>query len=172
MLKHSPAPRRAAVGQRLSVIPSGPQSHYLTAGNVFAASEPTTITTIVGSSVAICLWEPTLRVGGISHYLLPRCPDPELASGRFGDSAFALLLERLTALGASSRSFQARIVGGACMISAFRERASPLGQQNVDVGVALLRAAGIRIVQEDTGGGQGRKLVFRTDDGSTTVQPL
>ncbi len=36
----------------------------------------------------------------------------------------------------------------------------------------MLRAAGIRVVQQDTGGSQGRKLIFRTDDGSAAIQLL
>ncbi|WP_437281116.1 chemotaxis protein CheD [Sorangium sp. So ce375] len=164
--------RHIAGGARPSVPPSGPQPHYLTPGNLFASAEPTSITTIVGSCVAICVWDPALGVGGMNHYVLPRCPDLKLALGRFGDTAFQQLLERLAALGAAPRSLQARIVGGACMISAFRERDSHLGHQNVEVGLVLLRAAGIRVVQQDTGGNQGRKLVFRTDDGSAAVQLL
>ncbi|WP_437592337.1 chemotaxis protein CheD [Sorangium sp. So ce1000] len=173
MTLQKPVSQRHVAGrERLSVPPSCPLAHYLTPGNLFATHEPTIITTIVGSCVAICLWDPALGVGGMNHYVLPRCPDLKLSLGRFGDTALQQLLERLGALGATPRALQARIVGGACMISAFRERDSHLGLQNVEVGLTLLRAAGIRVVQQDTGGGQGRKLIFRTDDGSAAIQPL
>lgn len=172
MLK-PPSQRHGAGGARPSVPPpASPLAHYLTPGNIFASGEPTIITTIVGSCVAICLWEPALGVGGVNHYVLPSCPNLNLALGRFGDTAFQQLVDRLAALGATPRSLQARLVGGACMISAFRERDSHLGHQNVAVGLMMLRAAGIRVVQQDTGGSQGRKLIFRTDDGSAAIQLL
>ncbi|AUX38683.1 chemotaxis protein CheD [Sorangium cellulosum] len=141
-------------------------------GQLFASSEPTSVTTIVGSCVAICLWDATTGVGGMNHYVLPECPSPGMASARFADTACRCLLERLRELGISTRALQAHIVGGACLISAFRERGTHLGAQNVRAGLAFLRAEGIQIAQMDTGGTRGRKLVFRTSDGGIAIQPL
>jgi chemotaxis protein CheD len=167
------SPESARSARLPSVSPPGPSlHHYLMPGHLFAAREPTSVTTIVGSCVAISLWEPSLCMGGVNHYVLPRCPDRAIPSGRFGDTALELLLGKLAELGAPRRSLLARIVGGACTISAFRERESNLGRQNVEIGIALLREAGIRVIQEDTGGSQGRKLIFRTDNGHAVVQPL
>jgi len=39
-------------------------------GTVFAAREPTVIETLLGSCVAVCLWDPETRVGGMNHFLL------------------------------------------------------------------------------------------------------
>jgi chemotaxis protein CheD len=163
--------RRPSIGPP-AAAPRGSLLHYVTPGNLFAASEPSRVTTVVGSCVAICLWDPSTGVGGINHYLLPRCPDPSQSSGRFGDTAFQILVDRLVELGAARRSLQARLVGGACLISAFRDRDSHLGRQNVDLGLMLLRDAGIRLVQQETGGGQGRKIVFCTADGNAVIQIL
>lgn len=148
------------------------RSHHVMPGQLFVSSEPTSVTTIVGSCVAICLWDATTGVGGMNHYVLPECPGPAMASVRFAGIACQRLLERLMELGASSRSLQARVVGGACLISAFRERGTHLGAQNVDAGLAFLREEGIRIAQLDTGGSRGRKIVFRTSDGAISIQPL
>ncbi|WP_437817543.1 chemotaxis protein CheD [Sorangium sp. So ce1078] len=130
------------------------------------------MTTIVGSCVAICLWDATTGVGGMNHYVLPECPSSAMASVRFADIACQRLLERLIELGTSSRALQARVVGGACLIAAFQERGIHLGAQNVDAGLGFLRGAGIRIAQLDTGGNRGRKIVFRTSDGGISIQPL
>ncbi|WP_437738262.1 chemotaxis protein CheD [Sorangium sp. So ce1335] len=148
------------------------KTHHVMPGQIFASSEPTAVTTIVGSCVAICLWDATTGVGGMNHYVLPECPSPRMASARFADIACQRLLERLMELGASGRALQARVVGGACLISAFRERGTHLGAQNVDAGLALLRAGGIRITELETGGNRGRKVVFRTHDGAIAIQPL
>ncbi|HTN87637.1 MAG TPA: chemotaxis protein CheD [Sorangium sp.] len=147
-------------------------AHHVMPGQLFVSSEPTSVTTIVGSCVAICLWDATTGVGGMNHYVLPTCPGPAMASVRFADIACQRLIERLVELGASSRALQARVVGGACLISAFRERGTHLGAQNVNAGLAFLRAEGIRIAQLDTGGNRGRKIVFRTSDGGISIQFL
>lgn len=148
------------------------KSHHVMPGQLFAASEATSVTTIVGSCVAICLWDATTGVGGMNHYVLPECPSPGAASARFADIACQRLLDQLRQLGASCRALQARVVGGACLISAFRERGTHLGAQNVRAGLAFLRAEGIHVAQMDTGGNRGRKIVFRTSDGGISIQTL
>src|SRR3972149_9955326 len=54
---------------------------YLPPGQLFASAERAAVSTILGSCVAVCLWDPILKIGGINHYLLPlwtgqgtRCP--------------------------------------------------------------------------------------------------
>ncbi|MGK4006273.1 chemotaxis protein CheD [Sorangium sp. So ce1036] len=148
------------------------KTHHVMPGQIFASSDSTAVTTIVGSCVAICLWDATTGVGGMNHYVLPECPSPGEASARFAGTACQRLLEQLRELGASTRALQARVVGGACLISAFRGRGTHLGAQNVKAGLAFLRAEGIQVAQLDTGGDRGRKIVFRTDDGDISIQPL
>jgi chemotaxis receptor (MCP) glutamine deamidase CheD len=43
--------------------------------------------------------------------------------------------------------------------------ASSLGARNVAAALDLLKNAGIRVTVQETGGTQGRKIVFNTDDG-------
>jgi hypothetical protein len=65
---------------------------YLHPGQVFAAAYPTTVTTILGSCVSLCLWDPTLRIGGINHFLLPFWIGDDAASPRFGTVAIESLI--------------------------------------------------------------------------------
>ena len=44
---------------------------YLHPGQVFVSPDPTEVTTILGSCVAVCVFDPVLRLGGTNHYLLP-----------------------------------------------------------------------------------------------------
>jgi chemotaxis protein CheD len=147
-------------------------SHYLPPGQVFASREPTEVTTIVGSCAAVCLWDADLNVGGVNHYLLPRKPYGSQPSGRYADSAFKLLLDALIGFGCRPDSLRAWLVGGACLIEAFRVRGEHLGEQNVKIGVRLLEHARIQVIGQDTGGDRGRKVIFRTDRGTAVVQPL
>ncbi len=162
-------------GERLMLTRQRPRqraTHYLPPGQLFASREPTDVTTILGSCVAMCLWDVELHIGGINHFLLPRHPPGTQPSGRFGDAAFKLLLDRLIEFGCKLPSMRARILGGACMIQAFRDRGNHLGGQNVEMAVKLLNDSGIEVIDQNTGGDRGRKIVFGTDDGSIRVQSI
>ena len=141
---------------------------YLAPGRLYASTEDAQVTTILGSCVAVCLWDAAERVGGINHFLLPR---GGTASPRFGDSAVTLLIDRLLELGAGRRRLQAKVFGGACVLEAFRDTPS-LGARNVEMAQARLAADGIPVVGSDTGGEFGRKVVFDLATGAAWVRPI
>lgn len=148
-------------------------STYLHPGHVAVASRATAVTTILGSCVAVCLWDPAGRLGGINHFLLPSVAEgSDVSSPRFGNVAVGQLVERVLALGARRRELQAKVFGGACVIDAFRARPADdhLGLKNVEVAQTLLRHEGIPVVAEDVGGRRGRKVIFHTDSGVALVR--
>lgn len=142
---------------------------YMHAGQLVATAEPTQITTILGSGVSICVWDPVSRVGGANHFMLPYDASPNMASPRYAKQATATLLVDVAVAGASLTRLQARIFGGACIFAAFRDSGHDLGAQNVDAAREILTGARVKIVGEDVGGDCGRKLVFRTDTGVANV---
>lgn len=145
---------------------------YLLPGQLFASSEPSAVTTILGSCVAVCLWDRTQRIGGINHFLLPFSVGNGLASPRFGNVAVQSLIEKLLTLGSQRQRLEAKLFGGACVLGAFLERENHLGTKNVEAARKLLEAQKIAVVGEDVGGRQGRKLIFHTDEGTTLVKLL
>jgi chemotaxis protein CheD len=142
---------------------------YLAPGRLFASAEDAQVTTILGSCVAVCLWDPQAEVGGMNHFLLP---SGRPASPRFGDSAVALLIGRLLELGAHRGRLSAKVFGGACVLEAFRAGEWSLGARNVEIAREELAAAGIPVVGEDVGGDRGRKLVFHVRTGSAWVRAI
>lgn len=140
---------------------------YLAPGRMYASAEAVRVTTILGSCVAVCLWDSAARVGGINHFLLP---DGAPASPRFGASAVPLLVSSVLEKGGRRGGLRARVIGGACVIDAFR--ADPLGARNVEMAREKLLAEQIPIVAEDVGGDVGRKLVFEVQTGDALVRPL
>ena len=145
---------------------------YLHPGQLFASAERSAVSTILGSCVAVCLWDPILKIGGINHYLLPLWTGEGTASPRFGNVAVQDLLNRLLELGSQKRRLQAKLFGGACVIEAFRERENHLGTKNVQAAEELLGKEGIPLVGHDVGGCRGRKLIFHTDNGTAWVRQL
>ncbi|MSP37959.1 MAG: chemotaxis protein CheD [Deltaproteobacteria bacterium] len=145
---------------------------YLHPGQLFASRQSHAVTTILGSCVAVCLWDAVKKIGGINHYLLPAFTGDGVASPRFGNVAIAELIEQLTALGCRKRDLQAKLFGGACVIAAFRNRATHLGWENVQTAEKILEREDIPVIGQDIGGDKGRKLIFHTDDGSAWVKRL
>jgi chemotaxis protein CheD len=160
-------PRPAPGGQR-------PRA-YLHPGQLQACGEPSVLTTILGSCVSVCLWDPGAGAGGMSHIVLPEPLDPRDASLRFAAAAHDGLVASVLALGARRERLRAKLFGGAFILADPAEAgpaAPPLGLRNVEAARRLLARATIPIVSEDVGGSRGRKLVFHTHDGAAWVKAL
>jgi chemotaxis protein CheD len=145
---------------------------YLQPGQLYASAQPSAVTTVLGSCVAICVWDPLTSVGGMNHYLLPFFAGQGHGSPRFGNVAMTQLLDRVQALGASRGRLQAKVFGGACVLEAFQAREGHLGEKNAGVAFKLLEELGIPVVSRDVGGRSGRKLIFHTDLGNAWVAKL
>jgi chemotaxis protein CheD len=144
---------------------------YLQPGQLVASAEPTRVTTILGSCIAVCLWDPAIGVGGMNHYLMPFRTGDRDASDRFGSVAIPRLIERLMELGARQPRLVAKVFGGACVIGK-AQRDDHLGLQNARLAFEVLSQAGIPVEAQDVGGNRGRKLIFHTDDGSAWLKLL
>lgn len=164
---------KGGAGRPPSVMDRGSRLNvYLHPGQCYVSSDPAAVTTILGSCVSVCLWDPALSIGGMNHYLLPYWAGGSSASFRYGNVAVQCLIENLLTLGCARERLVAKLFGGGCVIDAFNEGENHLGTKNVRVARTLLGEAGIRVAGEDVGGRHGRKLIFQTDDGVAWVKSL
>jgi chemotaxis protein CheD len=162
---------RGATAREIAGAPaSSLHACYLQPGELFVAREPSAVKTLLGSCVSVCLWDDIARVGGLNHFLLPHGTPGADRPGRYGNLAMSLLLEELQRLGAAQRRLTAKVFGGAAILAHPRPR--HIGEQNVEVALVWLARTGIAVVGSDTGGPRGRKLEFRTDDGSVALWQL
>lgn len=148
-----------------------PAKHYVHAGQLATVRAPAELTTILGTCVAVCLWDPVRQVGGINHYLLPHLVGDAVASPRFGAHAIAALIEAVSRAGGGGVKLQAKVFGG----MQARMRSSThhdLGHANAELAFRLLADARIRVVASDVGGERGRKLIFRLPSGEALVKYL
>ena len=144
---------------------------YLQPGQLHVATVPTAITTIIGSCVAVCLWDSRVRAGGMNHFMLPQLAGSSASSPRFGNVAMQELLDRMIAAGARVPFIRARVFGGSCMFERMKT-SDHLGQKNIHLAVDFLTFRGIEIVQTDVGGDRGRKLRFHTDEGDVWLKSI
>ena len=128
------------------------------------------VTTILGSCVAVCLWDRHRRVGGMNHFVLPHCRDA-VPTPRYGDVAVTRLLAELERLGCQRTDMRAKLFGGAAVLP-IGEQADTVGAQNVDVALQVLRAHDIPLVARRTGGQHGLFLRFHTEAGRVMVREL
>jgi chemotaxis protein CheD len=159
-----------AVEQRRDNVGKAAKLTYLHPGQTVCSGEPLKVTTILGSCAAVTLWDPTLRVGGMTHFMLPEWDGTGSRTARYGDVAMTELLEALRRLGSNMRSVQARVFGGGCVLNVFRAVGSHLGARNVNVAIEALSRERIAIIQRDILGSVGRKITFDIEDGSVNVQ--
>jgi chemotaxis protein CheD len=147
---------------------TAPLDVFLPPGVVHCTAVPSRVTTILGSCVAVCLWDKVRRVGGINHYILPYRRD-DRPSPRFGDIAIARLVEEMRQLGCNLSSMRAKIFGGAAVLP-FASGGDPVGEQNVRVAIERLREHGIPVVAQRTGGRTGLLIRLFTESGDVLVR--
>ncbi len=157
------------VGQGQDAEPQ--QAVYLQPGQVHVSSGPCSITTIVGSCVAVCLTDRTLGIGGMNHFQLPHHVGAE-PSARYGTFATRQLIDGLLGLGCRKERLEAKVFGGAAIVSPLAARAGHLGAKNVRVAYEVLWDAGIPVIAEDVEGHKGRKIIYQTHDGTAWVRRL
>lgn len=139
-------------------------THFLYPSTIFASREPVLVNTILGSCVAVCLFDTSLKFGGINHYMLPYWNGQGLASPKFGNIAINKLLERMIQLGSSQKNLIAKVFGGSNVIETTNTQFM-IGDRNIAVALEMLQELQIRILSQSVGGNQGRKILFSTETG-------
>ncbi len=152
---------------------------FLQTGDCFLAVQPTLITTVLGSCVAITMTSKERGVGAICHAFLPNSEeahkkqhDPQPC--RYVNTAIENMLQGMTKLGVSIPDLQVKLFGGASGISAQRVEGSAynVGKRNVDAARRILKNWGLTISTEDVAGSQGRKLHFLSNTGEIWMKRL
>ena len=67
----------------------------LNIGELAVSKESATLETILGSCVAVCLWDEQQRIGGLNHYLLPSEQPGAEKSTVYGGTSIDTLIEHM-----------------------------------------------------------------------------
>jgi len=131
---------------------------------LFVSREPNTIVTILGSCVAVCIWDKQLLFGGANHFMLPLWNGSGLASPKYGNIAIEMLIEKMLRSGSDKKNLVAKIFGGAKML---QEQSSifNIGERNIEVAYEIFKREEITIIAASTGGMRGRKIYYNTQTG-------
>lgn len=144
-----------------SSIPAAPAARervlHVVQGEYMVVSEPNIVlTTILGSCVATCMWDPLAGVGGMNHFLVPGDESSDSESMKYGVNAMELLINGLLQRGAARMRLQAKLFGGAHVI----QNLSDIGAKNAEFAEGFLRMENIPCVGRSLGGDRARRIRF------------
>jgi chemotaxis protein CheD len=141
---------------------------YLYPGEVFASKEPYLVDTILGSCVAVTLWDTVFKFGSINHFMLPSWNGEGEPSPKYGDVAIPRLIQMMQEMGSLRSNLEAKIFGGSSTRSA--KGVYNIGSRNIRLAREILKDEQIPVISHSTGGISGRKVVFNSATGEVMLR--
>lgn len=160
----------------MSTVEHNPKELERRARNInpggWAVESERPITTLLGSCVAVCLYDPKLRLGGMNHFLLPSraktsSDDNDVILA--GDYSMEVLLNTMLNKGAVKKRIVAKAFGGGTIVTSIL---MAIGQRNADFAKEWLDREDIPLTAQDFGGAWSRKVIFTPDGGDAFCRRL
>jgi len=123
------------------------------------------IATLLGSCVAVCFYDPKLKLAGMNHFLLPSRASARLADEDVvlnGDYAMEVLRNAMYAKGASPSRLVAKAFGGGNIVNSIQ---MAIGARNAEFAKQWLEREKIPLVASDFGGAWSRKVIIEPMSG-------
>ncbi|MEM9248319.1 MAG: chemotaxis protein CheD [Pseudomonadota bacterium] len=141
----------------MNTTPAKERSVLVAQGEFEVASEPNVVlSTLLGSCVAACIWDPDLGIGGMNHIVLPERAGGRVSDNFAGVNAMELLINGIIKQGGRRPHLQAKLFGGASMIAGL----STVGVRNAEFATEFLEREGIPCLSTSLGGDAGRRVQF------------
>lgn len=157
---------RGNTPETVTDIMLGPGEFYFGGGRV-------RINTLLGSCVAITLWQPTLLIGGMCHFLLPGDHAQQgLALGYYAEGAVKLFLQAIKTTATRPREYEVKVFGGGNMFNSMAGKISVtnVSKSNIDAALCALNKKGFVIKASDVGGSCYRKIYMELWTGDVWVK--
>ena len=169
----APAPRRQATAPRQPApnLSGISKRKAIVAGEVYASRDPIVITTLLGSCIAVCLYDPTVQAGGMNHFLLPEANSPTAENACFGINAMELLINELMTLGSDRNRMVAQLFGGGSVMRDHLQ-SSRVGEQNISFVRKYLNTEGIPILDQKVGGTKAMRISMLANTGQVMAKEL
>lgn len=142
-------------------------------GDCKVAAEPVELATFaLGSCIAVAIWDPVVKVGGLLHFMLPDSSVDRATQGRanpfrYADTGTPLLFRLAYEKGAEKRRLQVRLAGGANVVDS--GGVFNIGRRNHAAVRKILWKAGVLVHGEEIGGSVSRTVRLDVETGRCTV---
>ena len=137
--------------------------------DIFADKTPCIVSTVLGSCVSVCLYDPVLQHGAINHFILPNWNGTDLSTLKYGNMSTIRILEILLRFGSKFENVVAKVYGGAEVLKGMSANFH-IGSRNVTIAFEILNEFKIPILESDVKGNRGRKIVFNTFTGIVDME--
>lgn len=146
---------------------------FLHPGEIKFSETPARILTILGSCVAVCVYDIELKHGGMCHYYLPKAyHSTDHTTNKYGLNAIPNLLKEFKKRGSKVQNLRAKVVGGGHVLDAVQESETDVGKENIRIALELLHKFGIKIEGKKVGGFRGKKVRFFTESGLVQIKEI
>lgn len=143
---------------------AAPRTIPVIQGEIKVSDDPgVVLSTLLGSCVAVCMWDQRAGVGGMNHFLLAEGDGSNAI--KYGAYAMEMLINRLLRSGASREMLACKAFGGAS-VSTY---SSDIGRKNAEFARAFLADEGIPCIAESLGGTMARRVVFTPTTGAARM---
>jgi len=147
---------------------------YLHPGEHWFGGEETRVRTLLGSCVAVTLWHPQRRIGGMCHYMLPGGHrEGHRRDGRYAAEAISLLRDQVVLYRTQPHEYEAKLFGGGNMFNLPPSRSAnntTVSDRNIIVARELMARYGFRVKTEHMGGQGHRNIIFEVGNGDVWVR--
>lgn len=145
-------------------------------GEYFATRDDTIISTILGSCIAVSLFDANQCMGGLNHFMLPGelgreglIRDP---NAKYGMYAMELLVNELLKMGSRKKDLGAKVFGGGAVLRFADGGTTRIPQSNIDFAFAYLEEEGIPVLASDVGGREPRKIFLFPRTGKVLLKRI
>jgi len=141
-------------------------SYFVQPGYIFVSREPHLLSTVLGSCISVCIWDPVLKFGGMNHYIHAKPFNKKEKSAKYASLSIPYLIKTMVEIGSKKYNLKGHIVGGS---QNPKMGSIAVGRDNILIAETLLKQHYIDIITFDTGGELGRKVVFDTETGEIVI---
>ncbi len=152
----------------LPVEVSPSPSRCVGVGKVEIAHAPAQLTAMLGSCVAVAIYDQQCATGTLVHIVMPQEHHDEESQEDIARGAVAEAVGILKEAGCNEASLVAKLTGGASMFGS--DRGGELDRPNVDAVRHAVEAANIELLAEHSGGTKGRHVMFDSQTGVLRVE--
>lgn len=142
---------------------------FLIPGDLYVSEREINLKTVLGSCIAVCLYDRKLKRGGMNHFVHAQSNKAH-RDNKYGDISTEQLIKAMVESGSSRTDLIASVYGGAS--GHWNSIIEPPGSLNKKIAMKILKDYGIPVIVEDTGGCFGRTVIFNTETNEIIVEKL